>query len=81
MLQVFLVNDDVTPMEFVVDVLEELFEKSREEALKIMLEAHREGRAACGAYPAARARELASEVTFLAERDGYPLQLVLSEAN
>jgi len=81
MLNVLLVNDDVTPMEFVVELLEDLFGKSREEAIKIMLEAHREGRAVCGAYADARARELVAQATVLAERGGFPLQLSLSPAN
>lgn len=80
MLNVLLVNDDTTPMEFVVDLLEGLFEKSRDDAIKIMLEAHREGRAVCGAYADTRARELVSQAAFLAERAGYPLQLSLVQA-
>ena len=81
MLNVLLVNDDVTPMEFVVNVLEDLFGKSRDEAIKIMLEVHQGGQAVCGVFPDARARELVSQVTFLAERAGYPLRLSLSKAD
>jgi ATP-dependent Clp protease adaptor protein ClpS len=81
MLNVLLVNDDTTPMEFVVEVLEDLFGKSREEAIKIMLEAHQRGRAVCGAYPDAQARDLASEAALLAQDAGLPLQFSLADAS
>jgi hypothetical protein len=54
MLEVLVHNDDVTPMEFVAMVLESVFEKSRDEALKVMLHAHHDGRAICGVYTDAR---------------------------
>jgi ATP-dependent Clp protease adaptor protein ClpS len=61
-------------MEFVVFVLEEIFEKSRDEAMKIMLEAHRDGQAVCGVFAEARARDLASQAIAAAQREGHPLQ-------
>ena len=81
MLEVRVVNDDVTPMEFVVRVLESVFEKSRDEAIKIMLETHREGRAICGVFPEARARDLIGHALALAERAGHPLQFSLANAD
>jgi ATP-dependent Clp protease adaptor protein ClpS len=81
MLKVLIVNDDVTPMDFVVDLLERVFEKSWEEATKIMLETHHKGQAVCGVYADARARDLASQATALAERAGHPLQVSLADAD
>jgi ATP-dependent Clp protease adaptor protein ClpS len=79
MLNLLLINDDLTPMDFVVDVLQELFEKSHDEAIKIMLDAHRDGQAGCGAYSDAQARDLLSEATLLARDAGYPLSFSLTE--
>lgn len=67
-------NDDVTSMEFVAMVLESVFEKSRDEALKIMLETHDNGRFICGIYTEARAQDLTGRAMALAQRAGYPLQ-------
>jgi ATP-dependent Clp protease adaptor protein ClpS len=81
MLKVLMANDDLTPMEFVVLLLERFFEKSTDEATKIMLRVHHEGEAACGVYPAARARELLSDATAFARKHGHPLQLSLADAD
>jgi ATP-dependent Clp protease adaptor protein ClpS len=81
MLKVLVANDDVTPMEFVVWVLEKVFEKSRDEAIKIMLEAHRDGQATCGVYVEARARDLASHATVLAQRAGHPLRFSVADSS
>ena len=51
MFQVVLLNDDFTPMEFVVGVLQKFFGKGREQATQIMLKVHHEGRGVCGVYP------------------------------
>ncbi len=51
MYQVVLLNDDYTPMEFVVIVLQKFFGKGREQATQIMLKVHREGKGVCGVYP------------------------------
>jgi len=53
MARVLLLNDDVTPMEFVVHVLERIFDKDRETATRLMLDTHHQGRGECGIYPAA----------------------------
>jgi ATP-dependent Clp protease adaptor protein ClpS len=81
MLKVLVANDDVTPMEFVVVTLEKVFEKSRDEATKLMLEAHRDGQATCGVYAETRARELASHATALAQQAGFPLHFSLADAS
>ncbi|WP_407178992.1 ATP-dependent Clp protease adaptor ClpS [Bradyrhizobium sp. STM 3562] len=80
MLRVLVANDDVTPMEFVVTILEEVFEKSHDDAVKIMLEAHRDGQATCGVYAEARARDLAGQATILAQRAAFPLRFSLADA-
>src|SRR3546814_13936272 len=51
MYQVVLLNDDYTPMEFVVAVLQRIFGKNEDEAARIMLKVHHEGRGVCGVYP------------------------------
>ena len=51
MFKVLLLNDDYTPMEFVVDCITQFFNKSREQATKIMLQVHTEGVGVCGLYP------------------------------
>src|SRR3546814_15237082 len=51
MYQVVLLNDDYTPLEFVVKVLQKFFGKNQEDATRIMLQVHHEGRGACGVYP------------------------------
>ena len=81
MLKVLIVNDDMTPMDFVADLLERVFEKSWEEATKIMLETHHEGQAVCGVYADARARDLLSQATVLAEQSGHPLQFSLVDVD
>ncbi len=76
---VLLLNDDFTPMEFVVRVLRDVFGKSQDEAAALMLETHRRGRGTCGAYPRrdeadAKAREAAD----LARQHGHPLMCVVA---
>ena len=79
MYRVILVNDDFTPREFVVYLLGALFQKSREEAQRIMLTAHQGGKAVIGVYT----YDVASSRTDRAKRQaleaGYPLQLYVEE--
>jgi ATP-dependent Clp protease adaptor protein ClpS len=81
MLKVLVFNDDTTTMEFVVSVLEVIFNQSREEALKTMLSAHRNGSAVCGTYPAPEAHAKMNTVAGLAQRNGYPLRFAVGEAD
>ncbi len=74
---VILLNDDYTPMEFVVMILEKHFNKVHEDATQIMLKVHTEGRALCGIYPYEIAETKVTLVTQEAQRDGHPLQCVL----
>jgi ATP-dependent Clp protease adapter protein ClpS len=75
--RVLLLNDDYTPMEFVMHVLERVFDKDREAATRIMLEIHNEGIGICGIYPCDTAGEKAKEVHGLAHEHQHPLQCVL----
>jgi ATP-dependent Clp protease adaptor protein ClpS len=74
--RVLLLNDDTTTMEFVVQVLEGVFGKTREEALKLVLEIHRDGSGECGVYPLGQASALVARVAALADRSGYPLHCI-----
>jgi ATP-dependent Clp protease adaptor protein ClpS len=79
--EVRLLNDDQTTMEFVVQVLEEVFGKDRETATRIMLEAHSEGFGVCGIYPYDIAEAKVTEVLSFARRYGHPLQCVLERSS
>ena len=71
---VFLMNDDFTPMEFVVHVLERFFDMDSETATHTMLRIHNEGAAECGFYPRQEAEQKVAEVLAFAERHRHPLQ-------
>lgn len=76
MYQVVLLNDDFTPMEFVVIVLQELFGKDQEEATRIMLKIHLQGRGVCGVYSQDVATTKVEQVLAAAQHAGHPLQAV-----
>ena len=76
MANVLLLNDDVTTMEFVVRVLESVFGKTYDEALKLVVEVHHAGRAECGVYAVEQASAIVAQVTALANRNGYPLRCI-----
>jgi ATP-dependent Clp protease adapter protein ClpS len=80
MSRVLLLNDDFTPMEFVVHVLERIFDKDREIATRIMLDAHQQGRGECGIYPFAVADAKAKQVEALARDHKHPLRCVVEAA-
>jgi len=75
--RVLLLNDDYTPMEFVVLVLEHVFNKSREEATRIMLHVHNFGVGVCGVYTYEVAETKVAEVMDLARRQEHPLQCTM----
>ncbi|WP_459618200.1 ATP-dependent Clp protease adapter ClpS [Bordetella sp. 2513F-2] len=77
MYQVVLLNDDYTPMEFVVKVLQKFFGKSHEEATRIMLQVHHEGRGICGVYPRDIAATRIAQVSQYARARQHPLQCVM----
>ncbi|QCB45331.1 ATP-dependent Clp protease adapter ClpS [Hydrogenophaga sp. PAMC20947] len=74
MFQVVLLNDDFTPMEFVVHVIQEYFSKDRETATQIMLKIHLEGKGICGVYSRDVASTKVDQVSQAARQSGHPLQ-------
>ena len=79
--RVYLLNDDYTPMDFVVEVLQRYFRKSETEAMQIMLEAHEKGVGLAGVYTFEIAETKVSEVERRAQEEGYPLRCVLEPEN
>ena len=77
--RVLLLNDDFTPMEFVVRVLEYFFHKSREQATVIMLKVHNEGVGLCGVFPKDIAESKVNLVVDFAREHQHPLQCVMEE--
>jgi ATP-dependent Clp protease adaptor protein ClpS len=80
MYQVVMLNDDFTPMEFVVMVLQQFFQRDLETATLIMLKIHHEGRAVCGVYPKDVAATKVEMVVAAARRVGHPLQCLMEAA-
>ena len=79
MYKVVLLNDDYTPMEFVVIVIQEYFYKDRETALQIMLKVHRDGKGVCGVFSKDVAATKVDLVMAYAKQAGHPLQCVMEE--
>ncbi|HSI96496.1 MAG: ATP-dependent Clp protease adapter ClpS [Methylophilaceae bacterium] len=77
--KVLLLNDDFTPMEFVVVVLQQFFSKSREQATQIMLKVHNDGIGLCGIYPHDIAETKVNQVTAFAREHQHPLQCIMEE--
>ena len=77
--KVLLLNDDYTPMEFVVFVLERFFAKGREEATRIMLHVHHKGVGICGVYTYEIAETKVAQVMDLARQHGHPLQCTMEK--
>ena len=77
--RVLILNDDYTPMEFVVQVLETFFNKSREEATRIMLHVHKKGVGLCGVYTYEVAETKVSQVVDTARRHQHPLQCTMEK--
>ena len=78
--QVVLLNDDYTPMEFVVDVLEKFFALNRTTATRIMLEVHTKGKGVCGVFTYEIAETKVAQVTTYARDQQHPLMCTLEEA-
>jgi ATP-dependent Clp protease adaptor protein ClpS len=79
MFKVLLLNDDYTPMEFVVLVLQKFFGMTRERATQVMLKVHREGMGICGVYPRDVALTKVQQVADYARKHQHPLQCVMEE--
>ncbi len=79
MYKVLMLNDDYTPMEFVVHVLERFFRKSPEEATRIMLHVHKRGVGICGVFPYEVAETKVTQVMDFARQHQHPLQCTLEK--
>ncbi len=78
--EVILLNDDYTPMQFVVEVLQRFFAKDREQATQLMLKVHTEGSAVCGVYPHGIAETKVNQVIAFANQHQHPLQCAMQPA-
>jgi ATP-dependent Clp protease adaptor protein ClpS len=79
MYKVMLLNDDYTPMDFVVVVLQTVFAMSREKATQVMLQVHREGMGVCGTYTREVAAAKVEQVVNIARKHQHPLQCTMEE--
>ena len=77
MYKVIMLNDDYTPMEFVVHVLERFFSKTRDEATKIMLHVHKNGIGICGTFTYEVEESKCKSVMYLAKKNEHPFSVVL----
>ena len=79
MYKVLMLNDDYTPMEFVVHVLERFFQKNRDEATRIMMHVHRRGVGVCGVFTYEVAETKVTQVMDLARQNQHPLQCTIEK--
>ncbi len=75
--KVFLLNDDYTTMDFVVEILEDVFHKQPAEAFRIMMQVHTQGKGLCGVYPFEVAETKVATVVERARENGYPLRAAM----
>ena len=80
MYKVLLKNDDYTPMEFVVEIIQRFFNKTREQATHIMLQVHTTGIGVCGVYPKDIAETKMNQVLKRAQESQHPLQCLIEPA-
>lgn len=79
MYKILLLNDDFTPMEFVIEVLKIFFYMNQEEATRIMLKVHTEGVGVCGVYTGDIASTKVKQVVAFARKNQHPLKCVMEE--
>lgn len=79
MYHVIVLNDDYTPMDFVVTVLKQFFNKTHDEAIKLMLKVHYKGQASCGVYTREVAETKVLQVTDSARKNKHPLKCVMKK--
>jgi ATP-dependent Clp protease adaptor protein ClpS len=77
--RVLLLNDDYTPMEFVVLILQDVFNKTREDAMRVMLHVHNQGVGECGVFPFEVAETKVTRVMDTARKNQHPLQCVMEK--
>ena len=80
MCKVVMINDDFTPMDFVVQVLQQFFHHDREKAVQIMLQIHSQGRSVAGTYPVEIAETKTAQVNAYARKHQHPLLTVMEKA-
>ena len=80
MYKVLMLNDDYTPMEFVIMILEKLFRMDHEKAVQVMLNVHQKGKGVCGIFPHEVAQTKVAQVLELARQNEHPLQCSMEEA-
>ncbi len=80
MYKVVVLNDDYTPMDFVVQVLQQFFHHTREKAVQIMLQIHSHGRGVAGIFPAEIAETKTAQVNGFARQNQHPLLTVMEKA-
>ncbi len=78
--KVILLNDDYTPMEFVVDVLQKIFSMDREKATRVMLQVHTQGRGVCGVYTYEIAETKVAQVNSYSRQHQHPLLCTMEES-
>lgn len=78
--RVVLINDDYTPMDFVVEVLESIFGMERNSATRVMLEVHTKGKGVCGVYTYEIAETKVAQVTTAAQQQQHPLMCTMEES-
>jgi ATP-dependent Clp protease adaptor protein ClpS len=78
--RVVLINDDYTPMEFVVEVLETVFGMERSKATRVMLEVHTKGKGICGVFSFEIAETKVAQVTSIAQQQQHPLLCTMEES-
>jgi ATP-dependent Clp protease adaptor protein ClpS len=77
--KVIILNDDFTPMEFVADIIRKVFNKTQDDATRIMLQIHTEGIGICGVYPFEIAETKMNQVLNLAKESQHPLQCIIEK--
>ena len=80
MYNVVLINDDYTPMEFVIDILQMFFNKKKEEATQIMLHVHKKGIGVCGTYTYEVAESKCKAVINYSKKNEHPLQCTMEKS-
>jgi ATP-dependent Clp protease adaptor protein ClpS len=78
--KVVLINDDYTPMEFVVEILESVFGMERNKATRVMLEVHTKGKGVCGVFTYEIAETKVAQVTSIAQQQQHPLLCTMEES-
>ena len=77
--QVVLLNDDFTPMDFVIYILQKVFHKDEQQAVQVMLEIHTKGKAQAGLYSLQIAEQKAYDTKIIAKENNFPLDVVVQE--